>query len=201
MTLPAVIRIFFAIDLPPFAKEKIGGFIVALKKKAKSNAIRWSKPDNLHITLQFLAEVRSEHLPRLIDSVRTEMKGIATSKRITFGSLHVFPNPYRPRVIVLDITPQEALAELSAIIGQGITKADYAIENRPFKAHLTLGRIKNPQHIDLSFLSQPPALIVDPLDVQEVVLFRSEPQPEGSTYTVIETFKREDTSALSQSLG
>ena len=43
MTLPSVIRIFFAIDLPPTAKEKIGNFIGVLKKSSRSHAIHASR--------------------------------------------------------------------------------------------------------------------------------------------------------------
>lgn len=186
MTLPAVIRIFFAIDLPALTKEKIGSFIVALKKKSKSNAIRWSRPENLHITLQFLAEVRSEHVSLLTDKVRAELAGWSKHPVLTLGALQLFPNPYRPRVIVLDIAPQDELVELSKTVGKGIQSAQYEIENRPFRAHLTLGRIKYPQNIDLSFISEFPPQRAEQIVVNEVVLFRSEPQPEGSVYTILE---------------
>lgn len=186
MTLPAVIRIFFAIDLPPLTKEKIGSFIVALKKKSKSNAIRWSKPENLHITLQFLAEVRSEHVSLLVEKVKAELVDWSKNPKLILGALHLFPNPYRPRVIVLDIAPQDELALLSKTIGKGIQSAQYEIENRPFRAHLTLGRIKCPQNVNLGFLSECPPQLTEQIEVNEIVLFRSEPQPEGSAYTVLE---------------
>ena len=66
MTLPPVIRIFFAVELSLDIKQKLAGLITILKKKSKTNAIRWTMPENLHITLQFLKEVRSEHLEQLI---------------------------------------------------------------------------------------------------------------------------------------
>jgi 2'-5' RNA ligase len=186
MTLPPVIRIFFAIDLPLSAKETLGQFIGMLKKKSKSNAIRWTKPENLHITLQFLAEVQTSHLPTLIDKVKTEIKGMMKSSNLTFGTLHLFPNPYRPRVIVLDITPQNDIARLAELIGRGITSSQYDVETRPFRGHLTLGRIKQPQDIQLNFLAGCKLPAIPELEMKEVILFRSEPQPEGSKYTVME---------------
>lgn len=186
MTLPHVIRIFFAIDLPQHAKEKLGRFIASLKKESKSNAIRWTRSENLHITLQFLAEVRTEHLLTLIANVRAKMEGAVKNVNLTFGSLHLFPNPYRPRVIVLEVTPQEELAVLAGLIGDGIKATNYAIESRPFRGHLTLGRIKHTQHIDLHFLSASTMPEIAGVEMSEVVVFRSEPQPEGSVYTVME---------------
>jgi RNA 2',3'-cyclic 3'-phosphodiesterase len=186
MTLPPVVRVFFAIDLPQSIKEQLGSVVGALKKKAKSNSIRWTKQENLHITLQFLPEVRSEHLPALIANVRAKMEGAMHHAELTFGELHLFPNPYRPRVIVVEIIPQDDLAALAELIGHGIKASHCEIESRPFRAHLTLGRIKQPQGINLGFLAEFKSLAIEKVTVLEVVLFRSEPQPEGSQYTVIE---------------
>lgn len=186
MTLPPVIRIFFAIDLPQDAKDKLGQYISGLKKKSKSHAIRWTKPENLHITLQFLAEVHSEHVATLIDNVRAKLAGAIKNSTFTFGTVHLFPNPYRPRVIVLDITPQEELATLATLIGNGITVSNYEIEPRPFRGHLTIGRIKHAQGVNLNFLSEIEHPPVDKIEVNEVVLFRSEPRPEGSKYTALD---------------
>lgn len=185
MTLPSVIRIFFAIDLPQDAKERLSKFIGALKKEAKSNAIRWTKAENLHITLQFLAEVRTEHLSVLIEKVREEVQHSAKSLTLSLGAWHLFPNPYRPRVIVLEVTPHAELAVLSGLIGKGIQAMDYAIESRPFRAHLTLGRIKHTP-VNLDFLSACTLPEIPGITITEVVMFRSEPQPEGSQYTVME---------------
>lgn len=186
MTLPPVIRIFFAIDLSQSVRDNLGHFISALKKKSKTHAVRWTKPENLHITLQFLAEVQTEHLKGLIDNVRAEIEGIIHCSTLTFGGVHLFPNPYRPRVIVLGVTPQEELATLSGLIGHGIKASSYEVESRPFRAHLTLGRIKNPQGLNLSFLSEFSQTEAGSMEVNEVVLFRSEPRPEGSEYTVVD---------------
>jgi 2'-5' RNA ligase len=176
----------------------VGRLIGVLKKKSKSHAIRWTKIENLHITLQFLAEVKTEHLSSLIEHVRSQVEGVLNSTSIAFGQIHLFPNPFRPRVIVLDIVPQEELARMSELIGQGIKLTGYEIENRPFRAHLTLGRIKQPQDVDLGFLSEKNTLPqLESVDVREVALFRSEPQSDGSTYSVLEKITLEKKLVLS----
>lgn len=186
MTLPPVIRIFFAIDLPDESKKKLGQYIGALKKKSKSRGIRWTKPENLHITLQFLAEVHTEHLPQLLSNVRTHLKTHKDILHLNMSHINLYPSPYRPRVIVLEVSPQEELASLSALIGKGIQDAHYEIESRPFRGHLTLGRIKHRQGVDLGFLNDHPVPTFDNIDINEVLLFRSEPQPEGSRYTIVD---------------
>ena len=186
MTLPPVIRIFFAIDLPAETKERLSQFIGVLKKRSKSNGIRWTKPENLHITLQFLAEAKTEHITAMLEKVRQHVLGVFKVSELTFGSLHLFPNPYRPRVIVMDVNPQEALAALSGSIGEVIATFGYELEHRSFRAHLTLGRIKQPHRADLAFITEYTASDIESIPVREVALFRSEPMPEGSCYTVVD---------------
>lgn len=183
MTLPTVIRIFFAIDLPQNVKKTIAQFIGELKRSAKTNGIRWTRLENLHITLQFLAKINTQDLSQLMDQVQ---KNIADVKSLTFTfkSLALFPHPYRARVIVLDITPQEGLAKLAEGIGKGIQECQYEVEKRPFRGHLTLGRIKHLGH-DLQFLASAKIPSFAPIQVRQVVLFRSEPDENGSRYTVL----------------
>jgi 2'-5' RNA ligase len=195
MTLPAVIRIFFAIQLSQTLKQNLEHFIIALKKNSKSHAIRWTKPDNLHITLQFLAEVQREHLPLLLVEVRKKLRKKSFSFRLKIGDVQVFPHPYRPRVIVLDVHPQAILTALSTDIGKGIQAAHYQIEDRPFRGHLTLGRIKHAQNLNLHFLAEVPVPVLEEFCVTEVVLFRSEPQEHGSQYTLLETIDLKESSS------
>lgn len=189
MTLPPVIRIFFALDLARDAKEQITAFIVCLKKQAKTHAIRWTKPENLHITLQFLAEVHTEDLPNLITNVRLAVQGRPLRATVKLGAIRLFPNPYRPRVIVFDIAPQDKLAALAELIGEGIKGTQYPIDSRPFRGHLTIGRIKQPQEVNLSFLTSIEVPTVPAIALNEIVLFRSEPQTDGSKYTIMENIK------------
>lgn len=191
MTREAQVRIFFAIDLPDTIKEQVGRFIGSLKKKSKSHAIRWSRPENLHITLQFLAEIKTEHVPLLIANVKEKLASAAvTLPTLSIGKVHLFPNPYRPRVIVMDIAPQEELMALSKLIGTSIQEINYPVESRPFRAHLTIGRIKYAEENTLSILAEyASASHIDPIVLSEIVLFRSDPQPEGSHYTALERLK------------
>jgi len=189
MLLPPVVRVFFAIDLQPAMKEILGGFIADLKRSSKSHSIRWGRPENLHITLQFLAKVQSEHIPTLISEVRNRVVGVVQPDQLVLGNLKLFPNVFRPRVIVMDVVPQGTMAKLSYLIGQGILGANYEIEDRPYRAHLTLGRIKQPQEVNLDFLAKVNMPVIEAVPIEEVVLFRSEPQDQGTRYTAMERIR------------
>lgn len=186
MSAPSVVRIFFAIDLPSSIKDKLNQYIGSMKKKAKWNGIRWTRAENLHLTLQFLAEVKSEHLNNLFNNVRAEIEEIVPRMTFEFSDVELLPNPFRPRVIVLGVKDQNELANLSKLIGHGIQASNYPIEDRPFKAHITLGRIKHPHNAHLEFLTECPVPPLSSIQVNEIVLFRSDPQPDGSKYTILE---------------
>lgn len=189
MSALIVSRIFFAIDIPDKIKEDIGQFITLMKKKAKWNGIRWTKTENLHITLQFLAEVQNHHLPELIERVRFEIENRVPTTEFEIKAIELLPSPFRPRVIVFSIKDQEALEKLSILIGQGIQSANYPIEERSYKAHMTLGRIKHIQNPHLEFLDECEMPQLDKIPLNEVVLFRSDPQPDGTVYTPLKRIK------------
>lgn len=182
MILPPVVRVFFAVDIPSHIKAKLSDYIDSLKKLSKSQQIRWTRPENLHITLQFLAEVQGEHIDGMIQAVQQEIKDLEMHLHLNVKELHLFPDPHRPRVLVLNISPQSDLAKLSAKIGQGIVRSGYEIENRQFRGHMTIGRIKTAQKSALNFLADVEAPRIEGFDVNDIVLFQSEAHPDGSHY-------------------
>lgn len=188
MALPASVRIFFAIDLKPQFRKVLAKHVSAFKKQATTNAIRWSKTQNFHVTLHFLPEVRLEDLPPLIETVRREIEELAKKFVLNFGEIKLFPSPYRPRVIVLEMQPNKMMDDLVEKIGSVIKKFNYKLDERPFRPHVTIGRLKSPK-LKLDFLRDQGFSEMPPMHVDEVVLFRSEPQPEGSLYTELALFK------------
>ena len=96
MTLPPVIRVFFAIDLSTLAKEKLGAFITTLKRKSQDPRDSLNKSENLHITLQFLAETHTEHLPELIANVRARIEGAVKSSQFEVWVLALVSQPISP---------------------------------------------------------------------------------------------------------
>lgn len=182
MILPSVVRVFFAIDPPDNIKASMSAYIDSLKDLSKTNKIRWTRTENLHITLQFLAEVQGEHVDLIISKVQAELAAAVSHLTINLRSLYLFPDPHRPRVLVVDVAPQAALAQLSAMIGRGIEAAGYKIEARAFRGHMTIGRFKTSQKTVLNFLSDAKAPDVGEIEIHEVVLFQSESHPEGSRY-------------------
>ena len=56
------VRLFVACEVPDDVKDTIGEVIEGLRQKS-GTAVRWIKPDGVHVTLKFLGEEPTKKLP------------------------------------------------------------------------------------------------------------------------------------------
>jgi RNA 2',3'-cyclic 3'-phosphodiesterase len=129
-------RLFTAIDIPEEIRETLRATVSTLKPAAK---LRWSKPENLHITTKFLGEVPAERLSAVVNVLGAMPASSAIP--IEVRGIGWFPNPHAPRILYAGIQAPEWLAQLhlrtdEALAGLGVPK-----ETKPFRPHLTLARI------------------------------------------------------------
>lgn len=171
-------RAFFAIDLShPLhtAAEKI------IEQQPFSD-MRWTKPENLHLTLRFLASLEEETVAPLCENVATALADIKPFDIETHGTIY-FPTE-RPRVFAIAVRLSEELAMLVKALNHATESLGFAIEQRPFLPHITLGRFKHkPSAPQINYLGE-----AFTQTVSELVLYRSDPQPSGSVYSVLHRF-------------
>jgi 2'-5' RNA ligase len=176
------IRAFIAIELPEGVRAAVAGVIGALKESGDGGAVRWSRPENLHVTLRFLGDVPRRRVPRIARGV-----GLATAALPPFcmrlGRVGVFPNRRRPRVVALAVGPEESLAGLAQAVDSAVALAGVAPDRFRFRPHLTLGRMRGR---GLLPVTAPVTAEGQSLVVEEIVLFRSELSNRGATYTPLE---------------
>lgn len=177
------IRVFFAIDLPEVIKRDIQDIIRQLQTRYEKAPIKWVRTEHLHITLQFLESIKVTDIPNLMTNVRLALKD-KRSIHIKLDGIELFPNAYKPRVISLKVDPQDLLADLSKSVGNGIIQSGYSVEKRPFKGHLTLGRIKDfRKPLMLDSFSPPPT---PSFRANAIIFYQSEPSFDGSHYTPLD---------------
>jgi 2'-5' RNA ligase len=98
---------------------------------------------------------------------------------MTLGAVRLFPNPRRPRVVVLGVAPEAPLVALAEAVEDGVVAAGFAPETRRFRPHLSLGRIRGREFPAVDAAPTPQASC----EVREAVLFRSELHASGVRYT------------------
>jgi len=178
----ARIRVFFAVELGDAARAATVALQQQLRRGPGGDAVRWVRPEGLHVTLRFLGEIEATRVPALVAAVGPEVSQ-RPAFELRLGALSGLPTARRPRVAILDVEPAEPLEELAAAVERGVVAAGIEPEMRRFRAHLTLGRVRG--RYGLPPADERPAARAA-FDVSDVVLFRSQPGRGGSRYTPLE---------------
>lgn len=171
------LRVFFAISAEE-ALEEFDPFLKKLQHHYVHYPLRWHLPIHLHVTLKFIERLDPLALDALLVEVQKSLENIK-SFEIYFQKLYLFPRDDNPRVIALDVHPQGELMVLSHTIAQAMRRLKLPVDDRPFKAHMTLARFKNQHPLQLA---QPRKMIYKKVPVKEIILYESKPTAEGSHY-------------------
>jgi len=182
----SMLRAFIAVEIPAGIQQKIQRETSNLRKGIDS-LVRWVPMQNMHLTLKFLGDVSPNSVEFIKHMLRTEAEKIPGFD-IHLAGLGAFPNLKRPRVLYVGIQAPTALDVLARGIESATRRLGYEAEERPFSAHLTLGRVR--QNVNAEEQQQIRRAIegtqVDLLGtarVDSVHLYKSDLNPGGSVYT------------------
>ena len=184
-------RLFIAIPLPDEVRQALAAIQRQLQQ-AGPVPVRWVKPEQMHLTLQFLGNVPSTQVEALTVALSRSLAPCPQCRLKVVG-VGAFPNVRRPRVIWAGIEGQnKRLVDLQAAVVTATQPLGFEPEARPFKAHLTLGRIdKRAASRDYKVLgeriSQAQGEIgqVATFAVDQVALMHSQLKPSGPIYTTL----------------
>jgi 2'-5' RNA ligase len=140
-------RCFVAIDLPAETRDAIGAAQARLRATSPRAEIGWIDPAKMHLTLEFLGEV-DEAQHDAIDAALAAVAGRHAPFALTAGGAGTFPGPARPRVLWTGLT--QGLREiglLAADVERACASLGFPPEARPFRGHVTLGRVRSPRGV------------------------------------------------------
>ena len=177
------IRAFIAIQLPEETRSRIK----EIQKELKSSGlkIKWVEPENIHLTLKFLGDVHTEDLETIKDALRESVIGHSRIS-ISAKGLGVFPGINRPRVVWVGINGEvDKLRRLQQALEDTLEMMGFPREERPFRGHLTLARIKGDIRSEklVEALARYKDIESEPFIAERIVLFKSELMPGGAVYT------------------
>ena len=182
------IRTFIALELPPAVKTLLQEVQQELKR-LKIRA-RWVRPENIHLTLKFLGDINLDDVDRISDALSGAAAGIS-SLTLSVRGIGVFPGIKRPRVIWVGLGGDvQELRDLQSGLEAGLDAIGFPKENRAFKAHLTIGRIKQAVKPDVirQMMRQYSSLSTEEFSCRQVILFKSDLKPSGAVYTPLKNF-------------
>ncbi len=166
-------RLFFALWPPAPAAAALERWAGETRRDTGG---RVTRPQTIHLTLAFLGEVEDERL----------QSAIAAGHAVG-GALHSLPIDearYWEHNRVVWVGPREMPAPLGALAGAlraELLREGFALEKRPFQAHVTLIRKAHAPR------ALPPLPAID-WPVEAFVLVRSELSSDGSDYAFVERF-------------
>jgi 2'-5' RNA ligase len=181
------IRSFIAIDLPDLVRRRLGTLVQELRK---SNAqVGWVRIEGIHLTLKFLGNVA----PELIEEIKPVLAGIALQTppiHIEPAGCGAFPTIKSPRVIWAGLRGETGpLGDLARRVETAMAPFGFKPEGRPFKPHITLGRVRGRQRLEAlqQILFAHRDFTAEPFDAVEVVLYKSDLRPDGARYAPLLT--------------
>lgn len=183
-------RVFIAATAPPEVAATLERVQQQLQAQGAEGAVRWTRPDQFHLTLKFLGNVSSEGLPELERALQRAGQGVP-SLRVSVAELGCFPNARRPRVLWVALKGDTSrLCELQQRIETETRDFGEHQEDRTFHPHLTLGRVnKAASGRELRRLAQAlPTIKADALGawtIRQIDLIRSRLSSEGAQYTTL----------------
>lgn len=176
------VRSFFAVTLSDEAREAAARLADRLRGSDRGKGVRWVRPEAYHLTLRFLGNVDRDAIAGLAERVAEEVAPLAPFA-IHLGGALVFPSPRNPRVVALAVEPEADLAFLAERVECGVVASGLPAERRRFRAHLTLGRVRNRR---FPSVDEEASIACPAFPVDEIVLFQSDLQRSGAIYTPLE---------------
>lgn len=133
-------RLFFAMEFAGAAVPVITEIQHGLQRCVRDERVRWVPEDRWHITTHFLGDATDQVVEELIDAMALLPQDPI---QLTTWGVNVFPSTEKPRALVLRLADMTTAA-FEAYHAQIpiILRAGWEIDTRPWKPHVTLGRIR-----------------------------------------------------------
>jgi 2'-5' RNA ligase len=183
-------RLFVALEPTDVVRRRIraAGDEIRRASGRAADEIRWVAPENVHLTLQFLGAVPEERVASVAGAVAEAARSAPGPLSLEVRGAGGFPNARRPRVVWLGVDGDLAsLRSLAADLGRRLAPLGFPPEDRPFTAHLTLGRARegrgNPGIAGALAGAREEEAIA--WRATEVVLFESHLSPKGARYEAV----------------
>jgi 2'-5' RNA ligase len=182
-------RLFVAIRFPESLRAAVWDAASTLREAGP--LVRWTPAGQLHITIRFLGGVPIRSIGGIDEGLRRAARGCADFT-LRLGGVSAFPSLRRPRVLWLGAEPRPELSTLYSAVETALERCGFDPEDRAFRPHVTLGRVKRGSHGG----SGPPDVSAElaraaeavgfraELEVSHLYLMRSRLGPAGATHTV-----------------
>lgn len=172
-------RYFVALPLAPEARLAVDDWRTGLALPG-----RLVPMEKFHVTLRFVGPAGRVGRERILGALDTAALGGPFGFRV--GGLGGFPRLRKATVAWAALEGDGGrLSRLARVVDDAVSSAGFGHEERPFRAHLTLARIRPPRNIRNSVAGGPARV---PVRATEVVFYRSRTEAASTVYHRLERF-------------
>ncbi|MDY7010084.1 MAG: RNA 2',3'-cyclic phosphodiesterase [Planctomycetota bacterium] len=183
------VRTFLAL---PLDEEIVNRLVDVQQSLAPSGApVRWVDAENLHLTIKFLGDVTDEQLPEVCRAAEDSARQV---EPFEFSVARIISVPQAGAMRMVWVGVEELsgrLERLHELLEESYAEMGFKKENRSFRPHLTLGRVKGGRNVrelrqavagitETSFGLQP---------AEELIVFSSQLTPDGPVYSPMAKIK------------
>jgi len=180
-------RLFLAINLPNEIKAQLADLVLKLVKANKNKPIKWVGEDNFHLTLHFLGDVTEEKISEISKTLEPIVSNFPTLNFSLSNLINAFPDLNNPKVIFLEMKELNdgKTIKLQQTIGTILRSLGFETDPRPFRLHLTLGRIKFKTILQIPNYQLP----ISNFQINSIDLMESALTPSGPIYNIVKQYK------------
>lgn len=186
-----MVRCFAAVEVPsPGVRRALESAQTLMRQSFDpgTSPVKWVPSHQFHFTLKFFGEIGNEEVAHAANALRHAAAGIQPFTLEVVG-LGAFPDVGRPNVLWAGTGQgRQELVALAGSVEEAMARAGFRREGKPFRPHLTLGRVREREQVPARVrdrLAGPP-VSYGCWSVARVLLMRSELLPAGPRYTVLE---------------
>ncbi|GMU24760.1 MAG: hypothetical protein AMXMBFR13_48320 [Phycisphaerae bacterium] len=176
-------RCFIAIELDPDTRERLTELQNQLS--GIERAVRWTRADQLHLTLKFFGDVSDADVAQVCRIAQDVAAQIPAFDLIVRGT-GCFPPGGNVRIVWAGLPdPPPELVACQQTLEEAYVPLGFPKENRPFRPHLTLGRVKDPglSRRIREAVQTHESFSAGSFTASELVVFQSILSPKGPEYT------------------
>ncbi len=174
-------RLFVAVDISDDLRDKLTPVV---NEMSKFGGVKAVEPQNLHITLLFLGEVKEER----VGAIENELSQVEFKPfTIRVRGVGAFPNPSSPRVVWVGVENDGELKKLADSVYQQLKKLGFK-RDKDFSAHITVARVKKRSSSIVEFIKKYSTAEFGEMEINCFKLKQSILRPQGPIYKDVKVF-------------
>lgn len=177
-------RLFIALAATTGIEAEATQLIKKLKISSdkKDFDMKWTRPENLHVTLLFLGETSIDEIPQIKEGILHSIEKVEPFS-LKVENLSAFPDVYSARVVIIEVQRSQKILDLVTELERSLGLT----ESAHYVPHMTIGRLRNPKSVK-DLISPFVRKKFGKIQVQEIILYESIQAGPYPIYKVIERF-------------